>query len=79
MMDYPSLSHWLARPMTKATLATLTPAQRLERTRAQQRLSKARIRGHKTFAICDALEPTPRDSHRDYLSLTDPDRDIIRV
>jgi hypothetical protein len=79
MMDYPSLTHFQARKLSPERLAQLTPAQRLERTRAQQRLSKARIRGHKTFATCDALEPTPRDSHRDYLSLTDPDRDIIRV
>jgi hypothetical protein len=79
MTLYRSHSHYLARSLSKARLSQLTPAQRLERTRAQQRLSKARIRGHKTFATCDALEPTPRDSHRDYLSLTDPDRDIIRV
>ena len=78
MSLYPSLTAYLARSLSKAQLSLLTPAERLERTRAQQRLSKARIRGHKTFAYPAAPEPTPRDTWRDYLSLDDPSRDILR-
>jgi hypothetical protein len=83
MMDYRSLSHWLARPMSAAILAQLTPAQRKARTRAQQRLSKARLRPTKTFYAPSALaipaghEP-PRAAHRDWLALDDPSRDILR-
>jgi hypothetical protein len=77
MMDYRSLSHWLARPMSVALLAALTPPQRQERTAAQKRLSKARSRPTRTFSIPD-VQPPPRPSHRAWLSLDDPSRDIIR-
>jgi hypothetical protein len=77
MMNYLSWSHWLTRPMSAAVLATLTPAQRLERTRAQKRLSAARRRPTRTFSIPD-VQPPPRSPHRDYLSLEDPTRDILR-
>jgi hypothetical protein len=80
MMDYPSLTHFQARKLSPERLAQLTPTERLERTAAQKRLSNARLRPTKTFAYPAAELPTPRrDSHRDYLDLTDPDRDIIRV
>jgi hypothetical protein len=57
MTLYRSHSHYLARSLSKAQLSQLTPAQRKARTRAQQRLSKARIRGHKTFAYPATPEP----------------------
>jgi hypothetical protein len=77
MMDYRSLSHWLARPMSATLLATLTPAQRLERTRSQKKLSKQRKRAKPLFAYPAAPEPPRRDPHRDYLF--DPKgRDILR-
>jgi hypothetical protein len=49
----------------------------------QVRLSKARVRqrerGSKTLAIADDKLPPPHAAHRDYLSLDDPSRDIIRL
>jgi hypothetical protein len=56
MTLYRSHSHYLARSLSKAQLSQITPAQRRARTRAQQRLSKARLRPTKTFAI-PAVEP----------------------
>ena len=78
MMNYASLSHWLARPMSAAILATLTPEERKERLRAQQRLSHQRKRAKPPFAIHD-VQPPPRPAHRDWLVMDDPTRDIIRV
>ena len=75
MTLYRSHSHYLARSLSKARLSQLTPAQ--ARTRAKQRLSKARLRPAKTFAI-PAVEPPARSAHRDWLSLDDPSRDILR-
>jgi hypothetical protein len=78
MTLYRSHSHYLARSLSKARLSQLTPAQRKARKLAQQRLSKARLRPTKTFAIHAAPEPPPRSPHRDWLALDDPTRDIIR-
>ena len=77
MTLYRSHSHYLARSLSKARLSQLTPAQRKARKLAQQRLSKARLRPTKTFAIPAAPEPT-RAAHRDWLALDDPKRDILR-
>jgi hypothetical protein len=79
MMDYRSLSHWLARPMSAATLAQLTPTERLERTRAQKILSQRKWRGRaEQFFTTDVQPPTYRAPHRDWLALEDCSRDIIR-
>jgi hypothetical protein len=84
MTLYRSHSHYLARSLSKARLSQLTPAQRKARTRAQQRLSKARLRPTKTFATAVIDAPPPRSPHqgaepqRDWLALDDPTRDIIR-
>lgn len=78
MSLYPSLSHYLARSLSKARLSLLTPTERLERTRAQKRLSKARSRPTETFSFPDVQPPPRMDSWRDYLF--DPKgRDIIRL
>jgi hypothetical protein len=79
MMDYRSLSHWLARPMAKATLATLSPTERAARTRAQKLLSNAKRHPPTTFLSTDVQPPPLRSPHRDWLALDDPNRDIIRV
>jgi hypothetical protein len=78
MTLYRSHSHYLARSLSKARLSQLTPAQRKARTRAQQRLSKARLRPTKTFATAVIDAPPPRSPHRDWLALDNPTRDIIR-
>ena len=77
MMDYRSLSHWLARPMAKATLATLSPTERAARTRAQKLLSNAKRHPQTTFSIPD-VQPPPRSANRDWLEMDDPSRDILR-
>jgi hypothetical protein len=79
MMDFRSLSHWLARPMSAATLATLSPTERTARTSAQKRLSNAKRHPQTTFLSTDVQPPPTRSPHRDWLSLDDPNRDIIRV
>jgi hypothetical protein len=65
--------------MSAATLATLNPAQRLERTHARKLLSQRRRRARaEQFFTAAAPLPPRRDTHRDYLF--DPKgRDIIRV
>jgi hypothetical protein len=55
MTLYRSHSHYLARSLSEARLSQLTPAQRKARIRAQQRLSKARLRPTKTFATLTPL------------------------
>jgi hypothetical protein len=79
MMDYRSLSHFLARKLSPARLALLTPTERAARARAQKLLSNAKRHPPTTFSIPDVQPPPPRSPHRDYLSLDDPTRDIIRV
>jgi hypothetical protein len=77
MMDFASLSHYRARPMTRQQVAALSIADRKLRRLAQERLRHRRP--PKTFAYShDAPEPTPNDPRRDWLSLDLPHRDIIR-
>ena len=78
MMDYRSLSHWLARPMSAAILATLSPTERAARTRAQKLLSNAKRHPPTTFSIPDVQLP-PRSPNRDWLEMDDPKRDIVRL
>jgi hypothetical protein len=78
MLDYPSRDHWRSRPMTRQQATALSPTDRKLRRMAKGRLRK--LKPTKTFTyIPDVASPPPMDAHRDYLSLTDPDRDIIRV
>jgi hypothetical protein len=79
MMDYRSLSHYLARKLSPERLAKLTPAERAERMLAQKRLSKARSRAKPPFAYPVIELPPPRSPYRDWLALEDNSRDIIRI
>jgi hypothetical protein len=73
---YPSLTHYLARSLSKARLSLLTPTERAARTRAQKLMSNAKRRPTKTFAYPDAELPPRMDGWRDYLF--DPKgRDIL--
>jgi hypothetical protein len=78
MMDYRSLSHYLARKLSPERLDKLTPADRAERTLAQKRLSKAKARANPLFAIRAVQPPPPRSPHRDWLAMEDCSRDILR-
>ena len=78
MSLYRSLSHYLARRLSPERLATLSPTERTARTRAQKLLSNAKRHPQPTFAYPDVQPPPPRSPHRDWLSLEDCSRDILR-
>jgi hypothetical protein len=61
MAGYGSLTEWLARPLPKEHVATLSPNARLERKRAQVCTCKARKRRAKAVSNLDALTPSGRD------------------
>jgi hypothetical protein len=78
MMDYRSLSHYLARKLSPERLALLTPTERTARTRAQKLLSNAKRHPPTTFITTDVQSPPPRSPHRNWLALEDCSRDVLR-
>jgi hypothetical protein len=93
MMDFASLSHYRARPMTRQQVAALSIADRKLRRLAKERLRRARPARTFTYWPIEHRcgldssrgndssrrpEPTPKDPRRDWLSLDPPHRDIQR-
>jgi hypothetical protein len=66
MSGYASLTHWMARPLSKEAVAALSPEARRERKRAQVRQCKARKRIER--ALASMYDADPAAAH-DVLSL----------
>jgi hypothetical protein len=58
MSGYTSLTHWMARPLSKEAVAALSPEARRERKRAQVRLCKACKRIERALASMYDANPT---------------------
>ena len=76
MSLYPSLTHWLARPLPMEVIKGLSADAKRLRKLAQNRLSRRKV--VRTFHVADAVptwndEPPPyRNPDRDWLDLEPP-------